>query len=267
MNPLGDAYFSHAIAMEQIAGGNAEVLRGLLWDLRDELAEKIVAYPDLEAKNLTQRQQAQLALFAQVDGLLTSNESDMISTANALLRKTAKYENQWQMGLFKGIGVTGGIPILTPEQLHSVATNALVEGAPSAEWWSRQNTKIRSEFSNEIRKGVLSGETVDDMIRRIRGTATGKRAAYRTKDGKLHYKPEFTGGIMDVNTRQAEALVRTSSMQVVADTRRTLYASSPVVSGIQQVSFIDERTTDICRRRNHKVWLFERADQKAWRME
>mgnify|MGYP001134397600 CR=1 FL=1 len=262
-NLLGE-FYRHQIDLDKIARGNGEVLRGLLWDLRDELAAEIVQHPDLTQKNLRQRQQAQVALFAQIDGILGGSRSQISQTAAELLEKTAQWENNWGMGVYRDMGILGGIPILTPEQLKAVASNALVEGAPSSEWWGRQNDKVRVQFADEIRKGVLSGETLDQLVARIRGKSTGKRSSYRLKDGSIRFKPEFTGGIMELNTRQAEALAHTSAMQVAADTRRTLYAGSSIVEGVTQISTLDGRTTEVCIRRHNKTWLFEKRDRKDW---
>jgi hypothetical protein len=45
----------------------------------------------------------------------------------------------------------------------------LIQGAPSAEWWSRQSLDTSFKFSNAVRQGLAQSETNQQIIARIIG--------------------------------------------------------------------------------------------------
>ncbi len=148
--------------------------------------------------------------------------------------------------------MTAAIP---PAVLEELARNTLIEGAPSRVWWSRQAGNLRRSFSDQMRQGVLRGESVADLTRRVRGRATGKRNTYWDARGNPKVFVEFEGGIMDTSTRQAETLVRTSVISVTgAVTDATYEANKDVIKGRQAQATLDTRTSDICIARSGKVW-------------
>lgn len=147
--------------------------------------------------------------------------------------------------------MTTALPLST---LKRLSKKTLIQGAQSSEWWSRQAGNLRRSFSDEMAQGILRGESVGDLIKRVRGTATGKRNKFEI-NGKTRTFVEFEGGLMDTGTRQAEALVRTSVQQVSNAVRiETLEANSDVVGGIQFLATLDNRTTDICQAHSNLTW-------------
>ncbi len=50
-------------------------------------------------------------------------------------------------------------PPLTSQQIEAAASEVLVQGAPSSEWWGRQSEKLLQHFKDQIRTGWLQGET------------------------------------------------------------------------------------------------------------
>lgn len=139
----------------------------------------------------------------------------------------------------KAIGVNLMNNTLSRESLRAIASDTVIEGAPSKEWWRRQGENLRQRFSDTIRQAMLRGEPTPDLVKRISGT----RAA------------GFADGVMLGTQRQATALVRTS-IQHVANTARieTYEANQDVVDGLQWVSTLDERTTDICMSLSGLEW-------------
>lgn len=127
------------------------------------------------------------------------------------------------------------------DTLKVLARDTLIDGAPSKTWWAKQGVDLQDRFAREIRKGMASGESIYEMVRRIRGyTPRGK---------------PYVPGVMDVTTREAEALVRTSVLTVSNAVRlETFKANQSVVRGIQWVSTLDSRTTLVCRALDGLTW-------------
>jgi hypothetical protein len=112
--------------------------------------------------------------------------------------------------------------------LKSVASNVLIEGAPSADWWRAQEIDTQFKFANAVRAGLSASETNQQIISRIVGNAE-------------------TPGIMDTARRNAASLVQTSVQAVANDARRnTFEANSHVIAAIQQVSTLDSHTSLVC---------------------
>lgn len=132
----------------------------------------------------------------------------------------------------KSLGGTGIITIgVSQEQLRQIARDTLIEGSPAREWWAGQEASLRDSFLTQMRRGLVMGDNLDGLVRRVRGTRGGG----------------FEDGIMQTSRRNAEALVRTSVMAVNNASRLESYRANPdVIRGVQALVTLDSRTTIIC---------------------
>ncbi|MCK5605384.1 phage head morphogenesis protein [Candidatus Pacearchaeota archaeon] len=140
---------------------------------------------------------------------------------------------------FKAIGLTASLPSETA--LKALVNGSLIEGAPSAAWWSKQSDDTAFKFSAQVRQGIAGGETVQQIVRRIVGS------------------PRLgTPGIMETSRRGASALVHTSIQQVSNDARlATFKANDDIVKGVMQLSTLDSHTTKICIAYSGASWDLE----------
>ena len=143
---------------------------------------------------------------------------------------------------------------LGAEVYKKISRETLIEGAPSAEWWSRQAGNLQKSFEDQMRQGILMSESNSKLIQRVRGTSTGKINKYEI-DGKTRTYTEFSGGILDTGTRQAEALVRTSVQNVANAARYETYKNNnDVIKAVQALVTLDGATTPICQARSGAIW-------------
>lgn len=143
----------------------------------------------------------------------------------------------------KAVGVTLVTNQLSDEQVSSIASEVLIQGAPSKDWWDKQAKSVEGNFADEMRKGMMQGETLSQMVGRVRGV---QGLSGVTAPG---------AGVMTRARKNAEALVRTSALTVAANARREIYAAnSDVIKGIQQLSTFDDRTTVICVAYSGAAW-------------
>jgi len=134
-------------------------------------------------------------------------------------------------------------PKWTAEQLASIAGDALIKGAPSAEWWSRQSTGFQQGFADQMRQGMLRGETLDQMRDRILPKVDLRRIA-----------PESRPLIWTAR-RNAESLVRTSVMSVANDAHMAAYAAnSDIIASLQWVATLDPRVCISCGQQDLQTW-------------
>ena len=253
---LADDYVARGVNLLRFEAGERKKILAILWELEDDLIAKLAAIDPSAPLRADSRRNRLEKLLKEVRATIATSYQSMGTSSAAGLRGLAKAEAGWVAGAINGAaGLQIMDSVLTAESLRAIASNALIEGAPSKEWWKRQGEGLTRKFSDEIRTGMSSGEGLGDMVRRIRGKATGRRHKYINAAGKEQWYVEFKGGIMDTGTRQANALVRTSVQQVAADARREMYqANSDIVKGIQQISTLDGRTTDICMAYSGATW-------------
>lgn len=136
---------------------------------------------------------------------------------------------------------------LTKEQVEAIAGRTVVHGKFPWQWWKSQAASLRNRYADQIRLGQYRGETIDQLVRRVRGTKANG----------------FTDGIMQVPRYQAEALVRTSVIATANEGKLASYINNrDVIKGIQWVSTLDDRTTDICIGLNGKVWTLPESGDK-----
>lgn len=114
--------------------------------------------------------------------------------------------------------------------MEALARTMLVEGAPSAQWWSRQALDTTFRFAAEVRQGIAQGETISQIYKRV-GEAT------------------------DLAGRNSRALVHTSVMQAASDARMaTIDANQDIYVGYRQLSTLDGHTTPVCMARAGMEW-------------
>lgn len=243
---LADQFVTMTANMSRLSESEILTVTGILKELELGLVAELADNPKLT--QYTKR---------RFEALITQNKS----TINAAYKKIGQHNESFlteiagitQAGsgkAFKAIGVPINSVVLTSDQLKTLASNSLIEGAPSAAWWAKQNVNLRDAFSQQMKIGYAGGETIDQLVQRVRGTATGVKHPYLIND-KIKWFNEFEGGIMDTGTRQAQTLVRTSVQQISADSRLAMFQqNADVLKGVTWVSTLDGRTTILCASRD-----------------
>jgi SPP1 gp7 family putative phage head morphogenesis protein len=105
------------------------------------------------------------------------------------------------------------------------------QGRLLKEWVSELEAGKARRLRDAVRLGVVQGETVDQIVRRVRGTRA------------LNYKD----GIMEIGRRGAEALVRTAVSHTTTAARDVLYEQNKeLIAAEQWVATLDTRTCPEC---------------------
>lgn len=230
-----DGVVTHAVNILRVAADERQGVLDALTALEGELLGKI------QAGGQTPFNAARTAaLLAQTQGTISSAYSAIAASNAKALGKVATIEAAKTVNI---VNDALQIPIATvghsPEQLAKIGGNTMVNGRFPKEWWADQDQQLQNRFAAQVRLGMLNGEGVDDIVRRVRGT---KAKAY-------------TDGIMAVSKSQATALVRTGVQSAANEARiETLKKNSDVIKAIVWVSTLDARTTPICRALDGLQW-------------
>lgn len=215
---------SHQLDLLRLEAGVRARVIALLNQLQRELTAQL-ASEDLTAFGkarttalLKQATETIDSYFARAEGVL---DTAMTGAAEVTAQHAAD-----TMEAALGVDFSATLPTAT--FLERIASNVMIQGAPSAEWWSRQSVDTAFRFSNAVRQGMVAGETNETIVARVAG------------------RKGFPG-VMEVSRTNARALVHTSIQEVANDARReTFKKNADVISGIRQVSTLDSHTTEIC---------------------
>lgn len=121
----------------------------------------------------------------------------------------------------------------TIETLRSLSRDILIDGAPSSTWWARQSEKTAFDFARTVRRGVINGQTNEQITRAV---------------------------VDDLGTsrRNARALVHTSVMAAANRARlETFRKNAKFARGIRWLSTLDSRTCLRCSALDGSAWDFE----------
>lgn len=143
---------------------------------------------------------------------------------------------------------------LTPTETRLLADDTLIRGAPLKDWWQNQSRRTQEAFASEMRLGIQQGETNDQLVRRVRGTSTGRMTTVEVA-GRRRRVRQFTGGIMRTSTRNAETMVRTATQSVSNRVLEETYRQNQdVIKGETWVSTLDAFTCTICIALDGAAW-------------
>jgi len=251
---MSDELTGHSVDLMRVEAATAKKILGQLKALEHELVQKIGSI-DTESVSgsykLGRLEKLKDQTSASIKNFYSKNKKILNDDLVELSQIEEKYSRNALNKAFKVELASTAVPLQTLKQL---ARGSLIEGSPAAEWWSRQAAGLRQKFNDQMTLGVLQGETNGQLVQRLRGTATGKFITYEIDGVKKKYR-EFVGGLMDIPSHQAKALVRTSVQNVANLARMETYkANSDVISKIQTLASLDNRTTPICIARSGLVW-------------
>lgn len=234
---LLDDAIKNQLYTEQYANGLSKQVQILLTKAQNEIAG-VIAKIDPTAPTMTKWKQARLEnLNGSISDILDSTFKDISNNVSKELTGMGKTQAISTVEKYnKNIGADIFNVTLTPDNVKAIVENTMIDGKVIGDWWDnvKETTKTKmaaamAAGTQALQVGMVQGESVGELISRIRGTKT-------------------TPGIMSLTKREATALARTSVLQVANAVRQETYkANSDVLDGIQFVATLDARTCPTCR--------------------
>lgn len=242
---LIDKATAHAVDLLRVSANLRGQVLAVLRRLESSIIAEIAQVDPTGPARETYRQKRLTKILEQTRATIASGYNEAADLQRGFLDDLAPVEQAAQVRMLNtAIKVDVASVALTPVQLREIARGTLILGAPSGEWWARQRASVVQRFTDEMRLGLLRGEGVGDLIRRVRGRAVGRG--------------QYVGGIMDVTTRQAEALARTSVQAVAQSVREQVgRANEDLMNGWTHLSTLDARTSQVCMARSGLRWTFD----------
>lgn len=124
------------------------------------------------------------------------------------------------------------------EQLRAAVTARPFHGRNLGQWYESLAQADRGRLMSAIQLGYAQGESIPNIMRRVRGTAAAG----------------YSDGALAVSRRNAETITRTAINHTSNMAREAVWeANSDVIAGRMWTSTLDGRTTMICASRDGKV--------------
>lgn len=179
----------------------------------------------------------------QLKAVRNINEKAYQSVAKELdvsLSDLTAYETNYQLNLF-GEVVPAVIDFEKPDprQVYAAAMARPFQGRLLSEWTKGLEADAAAKIRDAVRIGFVEGETISQITRRIRGTRA------------LNY----ADGVIAINRRNAEAVVRTAISHTANFARQSFYdENESLIKGYRYTATLDGRTTELCASRDGNIY-------------
>lgn len=221
---LVDLFMERAIDLLRLEAGTRNKVVALLGELEKEIVGTLAKMNPDGPQSLR---------LTELLSVVTNSIRATYRTASTLLaqeiRDVVDIEATWTASAINAsVHASFADAGLTRALLDTLVSNVLIQGAPTAEWWSRQAGGLAERFADEMRRGMALGEPNSKLIDRIRGTRTTK-------------------GLMDLSKTSAERLVRSSVQTAANVAREATYANNAdLISSVDWSATLDTRTSIWC---------------------
>lgn len=231
---LYDLAVAHQISLHRLSSRTTARLVRLIDACEQDVLQQL-------REGVTELGQARLErLLGTLRALYAVRYASVLDVLRGELADLAGYEAEYAADALRTV-LPIDFEVNAPSDLQVRAANESrpFSGRYLREWGADLEQGAYDRVRDAIRIGFVEGQTVDEMVRRIRGTRSAR----------------FKDGITQVSRRGAESLVRTAVNHTANYARELTYEqNSDLVEKVRWVSTLDTRTTPICRSRDGKVY-------------
>lgn len=236
-----------ALDISRITTKEREKVRRVLRNLKLKLKGRMSELPDLLKMSPSRRRTAIRKFLREADKEIAAQFSDFGEEFTATLSDLAVYE---AAAAVTAINAAVGVELakalnFNAEQARVLVSEAWISGSTVEEMINGMEETFAREFKRIVREGYMTGDTNEEIARRITG--------YTDKQGAYH------AGIDEgVARKSAERMVRTAMMGIANAVREEVFKSNEeVIKGREWVATLDTRTCIACAARDGKAWDME----------
>lgn len=236
---LRDSAVAHQIGLMRYSNATVRKIIALLNRSENDLVRQILRYDFREVGPTYSR--ARLEKMLEAVRVITSEAYAVLRKEfTTTLKSLAEYEAEFQVSaLDTAATIDLDLVVPTPSQLFAAVNARPFQGRQLKDWYAGLEAGAQARLRQAIQLGFTEGETIDQIVRRVRGTKAR----------------QFKDGILEVSRRGAEALVRTAINHTANAARNELFkANTDVIKGVLWVSTLDSRTTLLCASRDGNVY-------------
>ena len=239
---LADRTIRRAVYIERLKTGQVRRLMNIL--NRDVLpaidAQLYSRLARLDGQRFKPSDARLAALRKAIGDILDDGAGKLYAAAAQSLRELAMAEAHFVVTSTKAaIPVAVDFISPSPGVLRQLVTKSPFEGDLLKEWFFDLSRRHQRLISKAINAGLVQGESIPQLVRRIRGTS----------------EAAFGDGTAGEIRRNVEAVARTATQHVVTGAREeTFRANEDVIKGVQIVSALDTRVCETCMAQDGEVY-------------
>lgn len=247
---LRDRVVRHELYLKRLANEEVRRTRELLVAAEADVQKQIerrmawIAERGFDSSPFTLRRLE--ANLKEVRAVVRAAHRELGGQLRSSLIGVAKHEAGWAAdavaGELAGVGVELGVGVAEGPLLNAIVNKQPFQGALLKDWAAKLGEDTYHAVRGAVRQGLLQGEAIGDIVRRLRGTQANG----------------FKDGVLAIRRRNAEAVVRTAVSSVANSAREATWkANDDLVKGVQWVSTLDDRTTPQCQIRDGLVYTLD----------
>lgn len=160
------------------------------------------------------------------------------------LKELVGTEGEFQLELFKSeippqVVASIGVAAISDGQVFAAVTARPFQGRLLREWMASLEESRAVRIRDAVRIGFTEQQTIDQIVRRIRGTrARG-----------------YADGLVEIDRRNAQSVIRTAVSHTASVVRESFYdENQDLIKARKWDSTLDSRTTPICQVRDGKLY-------------
>lgn len=238
---LFDAALRHQIALRRYSNTTLRRIMRLLEQADRDLVLKLRARlgPIIRSADGTRRMEV---LLREIRDMRAAVQATMAGEMRSELMELARLEADWERAILAAAVPVELVLASAPlGRLNAVVTSRPFQGRFLREWFKSIADSDRVKLQEALRLGIVNGETLDDMVRRVVGTRANR----------------YTDGILSLTRRNAEAVMRTAINHVSNFARNEVWeANADIIYALRWTSTLDGRTSAVCRARDGELAMF-----------
>lgn len=242
---LLDEAIRHAIHAERFGKGLARRISALLdavdGDIAGLIADRLARVDPSAGPATTRRLNDLLVSLRNVNDRVYGKVGKELQ---AELTTFAEYEANYQaenLEASTSIDYKAALPPATV--LKELVTNSPIDGFLLSSWVDNMSRNRLARIEQQLRIGIVEGETIDQIVGRIRGTKAKR----------------YTDGVLAISRKSAQSLAITSVSTVSNNARLEVFkANTKLIKALQWVSTLDSRTSPVCQSRDGKTYEIDK---------
>jgi len=183
-------------------------------------------------------------LLAQIRAINAEAHAEIATRLGEGLEAQATYEGEWTGELARRVGVRGDFVTPSAARLKALVYRSPFAGGVLKDTVRRLEASGFERMKRALQIGLVQGESTDQIVRRITGSADLR----------------YADGVTAVNRRGVERIVRTATTHINVATQREIMAANPALyRGWLFVAVLDERTSLVCMGNSGRVFPVEKG--------
>ena len=247
-NAIQEKIIEHSTYVERLKSNTVAKLVALLNRTEDDLIDQIRKRgAKISDKGFdtgpatTKRLNDLLASTREINRAAYAQVSDSMVDE---LQELAKYEATWSHTLLTEAipaSIVTQLGVTRPDlrSLYSIVNARPFQGRLLKESLAGVEDNRAALVRDTIRQGLVEGEPIDQITRRLKGTSRAK----------------YADGLLDRSRREMQALTRTAVSHTMNTARDATYADNrDILKGLRWTSTLDGNTSPICQARDTKMY-------------